>query len=243
MDQKMKCKLTFKEGKGIKAHIIPKSFYTIDYTDKIPLKIISSNRGTYPQRSQMGIYDSNIVTKDGETILQLLDDYACDLLIKNISSAKAIFDNEALQIDKYDYHKLKLFFLSVLWRASVSRNQFFKKVSLGIHEDIIRKALLTHDAGNSDFYSVILSIFDKPVNIVPTLSPEKSRFDGKNCYKLYLSNFSALVKVDSNRQFEEPLRSFCMENGKPLYILTRNFMDSKERGLMKTMAEKSLVSK
>ena len=124
----MKCKLTFEEGKGIKAHIIPKSFYSIDCANKIPLKIISSNRRIYPQRSQMGIYDSNIVTRNGETILQLLDDYACDLLIKNISSAKPIFDNEALQIDRYDYHKLKLFFLSVLWRASVSRNQFFKKV-------------------------------------------------------------------------------------------------------------------
>jgi len=206
----------------------------------MPLKIISSNKGIYPQRSQTGIYDSNIVTKEGEAILQLLDDYACDLLIKNVSSAKPIFDNEALQIDNYDYHKLKLFFLSVLWRASVSQNQFFKKVSLGIHEEIIRKALLIHDSGNSDFYSVVLSIFDKSRDKVPTLSPEKSRFDGINCYKLYLSNFSVLVKVDSNRQFEEPLRSFCMESGRPLYILTRNFMDSKERGLMKTMAEKSL---
>jgi hypothetical protein len=239
----MKCKLTFKEGGGIKAHIIPKSFYNIDCANKIPLKIISSNKGIYPQKSQMGIYDSNIVTKDGEAILQLLDDYACDVLIKNISSAKSIFDNEALQIDSYDYHKLKLFFLSVLWRASVSQNQFFKKVYLGIHEEIIRKALLIHDGGSPDFYSVVLSIFDKPVNNVPTLSPEKSRVDGVNCYKLYLSNFSVLVKVDSNGQFGEPLRSFCMENGRPLYILTRNFKDSKERGLMKTMAEKSLVSR
>lgn len=239
----MKCKLTFKEVDGVKAHIIPKSFYNIDCANKIPLKIISSNEGIYPQRSQTGIYDSNIVTEDGEAIFQLLDDYACDLLIKNISSAKPIFDNEALQIDSYDYHKLKLFFLSVLWRASVSQSQFFKKVSLGIHEEIIRKALLIHDAGSPDFYSVILSIFDKPANNVPTLSPEKSRFDEVNCYKLYLSNFIVLVKVDSNRQFEEPLRSFCLENKKPLYILNRNFMDSKERGLMKTMAEKSLASK
>jgi hypothetical protein len=239
----MKCKLTFKEGEGIKAHIIPRSFYNIDCADKIPLKIISSNKGIYPQKSRMGIYDSNIVTKDGEAILQLLDDYACDLLIKNISSANSIFNNEALQIDNYDYHKLKLFFLSVLWRASVSQKQFFKKVSLGIHEEIIRKTLLIHDAGSPDFYSVILSIFDKPANNVATLSPEKTRLGGINCYKLYLSNFIVLVKVDSNRQFEEPLRSFCMENEKPLYILNRNFMDSKERGLMKTMAEKSLASK
>ena len=233
----MKCKLTLKEGVGIKAHIIPRCFYEIDYTDKIPLKIInSSNEKVYPQRSHVGIYDSDIVTKDGEAILQLLDDYACNLLIKNISSAKPVFDNEALQIDNYDYRKLKLFFLSILWRASVSRHQFFKKISLGPHKEEIRSALLKNDAGDSDFYSVTLFMFDKPTNGVPILSPERRKLNGINYYKFYLSHFLVLVKVDSKPQ-EEPWRSTCMENGKPLYILTREFLSSKERGLMKVMAE------
>jgi hypothetical protein len=105
-------------------------------------------------------------------------------------------------------------------------------------EEEIRSALLKNDARGSDFYSVNLCLFDKPANGVPTLSPEKCKFDGINCYKFYLGQFVMVVKVDSKLQ-EEPLRSFCMEKGKPLYIIKRKFESSKERELMKIMAEKN----
>ncbi|MGD0336648.1 MAG: hypothetical protein ABSB18_06065 [Candidatus Omnitrophota bacterium] len=238
----MICKLTLKEGVGVKAHVIPECFYRIDSKNKQPLKILSSNEGIYPQRSQTGIYDPNIVIQEGENILQSLDNYASDLLIKNFLAAQTAFDGEILQIDNYDYNKLKLFFLSVLWRASVSQQQFFKVVDLGEHEENIRKALLENNAGDSDFYSVILSVFSGVQNGVGTLNPQKTKIDSINYYKLYLGNFLAWIKVDRRRS-EEPLRSFSMENGRPLYILKKNLHSSKEFPLMKSIAQRFQNSK
>lgn len=60
----MKCKLTkltFREGKGIKAHIIPRCFYNIDRANKISLEIVNSNEKIYSKRSQPCIYDSNSI--------------------------------------------------------------------------------------------------------------------------------------------------------------------------------------
>ncbi len=233
----MICKLTLKKGVGVNAHVIPKCFYRIDSKNKQPLQILSNNEGIYPQRSQIGIYDSNIVIQEGENILQSLDNYACDLLIKNFSFAQPAFDDEILQINNYDYNKLKLFFLSVLWRASVSQRQFFKIVNLGEHEDNIRKALLENNAGDSDFYSVILSVFFGAQNGVGTLNPEKTKIEGINYYKLYLGDFLVWIKVDSKQQ-EEPLKSLSMGNNRPLYILKKNLHSSKEFPLMKSIVKR-----
>jgi hypothetical protein len=52
-----------------------------------------------------------------------------------------------------DYHKMKLFQLSLLWRASVGSGPFFAKVSLSDnHTDQIAKRLLEGDAGKANRY-------------------------------------------------------------------------------------------
>ena len=43
---------------------------------------------------------------------------------------------------EYEYQALKLFALSVLWRAHTSTRQEFAKVNLGPHEPIIKDFLL-----------------------------------------------------------------------------------------------------
>jgi hypothetical protein len=141
----MKCKLTGIDGRPVKAHIIPKSFYVKDPGERKPNKIITNTKGVYPKKSPIGIYDETIVTEEGERIFTSWDDYAAELLLAKKSDFKKRFNKGeciAFEIENYDYEKLKLFFLSVLWRASVSSHEFFKKVKLGGHENIIRDALL-----------------------------------------------------------------------------------------------------
>ena len=52
-----------------------------------------------------------------------------------------------------DYHKLRLFQLSLLWRICVARGNFFDRVTSDTkHEPIIRKMLLSNDPGNPNDY-------------------------------------------------------------------------------------------
>src|SRR5690606_22273539 len=57
-----------------------------------------------------------------------------------------------------DYTKFKLFALSVLWRAGVSRNNFFRDVELGPHQEKLRYMLLNDHPGESSEYPFILTL-------------------------------------------------------------------------------------
>ncbi len=113
----MKCKLTGIEGKAVKAHIIPKSFYSIDPKEKKPMQILTNSPGQRSERSQIGAYDKTIVTEEGERIFDPLDNYAAKLLLKNREDFLPIGSPPVCLLKKeYDYKLLKQFILSVLWR-------------------------------------------------------------------------------------------------------------------------------
>ena len=156
----MICKLTGNDGQPAKAHIIPESFYLINRSEKGPLKLVTNTSGVYPKRSWTGIYDETIVTQEGEKRFLEWDDYAYRLLVEQINTAAELKHRGSVLAyiyDSFDYPKLKLFFLSVLWRAGVSSHPVFKRVKLGPHSSTLRNAILEANPGNSDFYATVLA--------------------------------------------------------------------------------------
>ena len=147
---------------GVRAHIIPKSFYNLDYSQPIPLHILTNSDSGYDGKSFTGIYDSTIVTEKGERVFSGWDNYAHQLLVADRDELSEVRDGGevlCLRAPQYRYDQLKLFVLSVLWRASVSGQPYFAKVRLGPHEEPIRQALLAGDPGDERFYSVTLACF------------------------------------------------------------------------------------
>lgn len=57
-------------------------------------------------------------------------------------------------IENIDYRKIKLFFLSILWRMSVSTLPEFENVCIGDNEETIRKMIVIEEPGKSSEYSV-----------------------------------------------------------------------------------------
>lgn len=233
----MKCKLTHTEGKGINAHIIPKSFYAIDPSETQPTKIITNVEGKYPQRSPIGIYDNNIVTAEGERVFSDWDDYASDLLLKQKMSFQPINHYEkivALQIAEYDYTKLKLFFLSVLWRASVSSQPFFHRIDLGPHEEQIRQALLNGDPKDSDWFAVSIAMWSDHSTWAGMMDPFRTKFDGINYYVFYLEHYIVYYKVDQ-RISSGLSQSIQLRPNSPLVVIGRELHASKERKIIEKM--------
>ncbi len=66
-------------------------------------------------------------------------------------------------IENLDYVKLKLFFLSLLWRMSISSLPEFENVCIGDNEETIRKMILTEEPGESSEYSVnaVIPLFNQ----------------------------------------------------------------------------------
>lgn len=231
----MRCKLTGEEGQGVNAHVIPRAFYRIEPAEKRSMKIMGTESNQHPRRSQIGEYDDGIVTERGERIFSPLDDYAAELLLERRGEFTTHEHNGvpvALEIQEYDYTALKLFVLSVLWRAAVSSRPFFSKISLGPHEKPIREAILNGDAGDSDWYAVSLASWHDTDARGSILDPHKNRFDGINYYQLYLENYIAYVKVDQ-RLGAADIRHIQLTPDRPLWIVAREFEGSKELKIMK----------
>lgn len=235
----MICKLTGLEGKPAKAHIIPESFYLIDKEAKQPLKLVTNTAGTYPKRSWTGVYDETIVTQEGEKRFLDWDDYAYKLLVEQINTARPLeYKNTVMAYvyDSFDYDKLKLFFLSVLWRAGVSSHAVFKRVRLGPHTEILIKAICECRPGNSEFYSTVLAFFNDDQTWAKIMDPFPERFDEIKFYRFYLGNIVAYIKVDKQLA-RSPLRQIQLTPNQPLILITREFWGSQENAVMKKILE------
>lgn len=232
----MICKLTGKAGSPVKAHIVPESFYLIR-PEQGPLRLVTNTPGRFPKRSPVGLYDSTIVTAEGEACFAPWDSYAAELLLHGFPTATPLKQDQGqivgYEYSSFDYTKLKLFFLSVLWRAGASSYEFFKRVNLGPHFEVLRNMLFNADPGRPDEYAVVLAVFDDDPEWAKIMDPFPGRYgrNGIRFYCLYVGNFIAYVKVDK-RPADAPMRELQVTPDAPLRILRRAYAESKERRIM-----------
>jgi len=239
------CKLTGDIGKPIKAHIIPKAFYELSEQNEGANKLISNSPGTFPKKIPVGIYDSTIVTQKGEDYFEKWDNYATKLLLGDNITFEKIQENGVLggwDLGVYDYKLLKLFSLSILWRAHVSSQVIFKKVKLGPHEPIIRELLLTGNAFDSNSYSVILSKWIDGGFGPVIMDPFREKYDGLNFYRFYCGRYIFSIKVDS-RPTVGAFRYAQLALNKNLIIIARDLKASKDFSVMQKIAKQNLSNK
>lgn len=133
----MNCKFCGQEKKLIKAHIIPKKFYLGIKEDRC--LSINSKTGRYAFQQQGG-YDSNILCADCDNhILGEFDKEGYRILFGDFSKYKYVQVHPQYKIyqidnDNFDYVKLRKFFISILWRASVSKLEEWSNINLGSYE-------------------------------------------------------------------------------------------------------------
>lgn len=231
----MKCKFCGIESALIKAHIIPAGFFRRIQLGKEALEVITNTAGEYTKRSQLGEYD-RIVCCKCEAIWQEWDNYAQELLAEEPLNGTARYRGNrkiCYVVDNYEYKKLKLFFISLVWRASVSSRKFFARVSLCQFEDKAKQHIVNNDPGGSEDFSVVLSKFDHPLSKA-ILDPYMYDNSGVNYVRFYLASYMADIKVD-NKPTPVPLSQSIMAENRPLYIICRDFNKSKELDLMRKL--------
>ena len=239
----MKCKFCGNDKRLIKAHIIPEGFFRRQRLGRAPLKLITNKAGEYGKKRPVGEYDKTTVCKDCENIWREWDDYAQKLLAEEPLNGQARYHDGqkiAYIVKDFDYKKLKLFFISILWRASVSNQPFFSRVSLGSFEKMAKDFIANNNPGDSEDFSVILSKFCHPLGKQSIMDPYqyKNKKTGVNYYRFYLAGYVADIKVD-HKPTPMPLSQITISENKPLYILCRDFRKSKELNLMKQLITQS----
>ena len=140
------CKLTGHHGAFVKSHIIPRAF-TDKSLDKIG-RIQAGQDGERPSLRYTSWYDDEIVTLDGERILTGYDTDATREIrrlglcwrffpVSNLNKSYKFDEFEMLEFSNVQTNILRLFFLSVLWRAAISKRREFQEIRIDV--DSLRK--------------------------------------------------------------------------------------------------------
>lgn len=171
VDREGVCRLTGERGRFVKAHIIPRALAPPRVGGEAFAQFGQRQR---PSRRRESWYDQNIVTQTGEDILTSYDTFAIRELrrLKLVWSAWGAMialstpDFKSIngtpcglrRVQFSDPLRIRIFFLSVLWRAAVSEMYEFQGIALG-QSDLrrLRRCIRDGIAPQEDLFPVTLT--------------------------------------------------------------------------------------
>ena len=232
------CKMCSETRSLIKAHVIPRSFFKQLNDGSGALKVAANKPGTYPRTSPAGVYDNELVCGRCEELFAPWDGYAQKLLLEPYNDSWYIeleSQRYAYVFQEVDYRRLKLFFVSLLWRASTSAEGFYERIRLGPFEDSAKHMILENDPGETERFAVILARFEDPLGRT-MLGPDRTKLFDINYCRFYLAGYVAYVKVDQ-RKSPDSLQEILLCKGRPFAVILRDFRTSKELVALRKLAK------
>ena len=200
-----------------------------------PFEILKSDGSCRARKSRKGLYDPQLVIDEGEKILQRLDDYAIKILRKRPSRSSYFRDEHGFiarddegpicyLIEDFDYTKLKLFSVSVLWRfCTTSMKQYAFK---GYDDDQrLREMIMTGNPGDAEQLSVMLVRYSDDLGKI-TVLPERISLCGQVFARMMFGSFSVYIKLDDANTIES-LRGHQLTPHVPWPVMISRFDKSK----------------
>jgi len=209
----MICKLCHQDKLLIKeSHIIPEFMYKPLYNEHHKIHLFEYPKVSPPKLISKGYYEKNILCQECDNvIIGKLETYASKVLQsgKNEKNKPLTAWNykthqgmRVAHIEGIDYTKFKLFLLSILWRASISKHRYFEGIFLGDHEEIIRKAILTNDPLDEDLYQVCIIACNEDVLMTRELILNPKQTKGDEPYiSFYITGAFYLFSISRNPIF------------------------------------------
>jgi hypothetical protein len=168
--RKSHCRLTGESGKFVEAHILPRALTKPALAGR---NFIQFGEGKRPIRRWSSWYDRELVTCEGEKILSGYDDWAIaelrrlKLVWQSWGPMISLSTGDSIKVDSSGYglrqlrcsdpDKLRLFFLSLLWRAAATTRPEFREIQLGTdHLEHLRIMVRDGNPRPLDFYPTTL---------------------------------------------------------------------------------------
>ncbi len=205
----------------IRAHIYPKKLYSpitespddVARGDKVPYQY-TRNTGQL-QQWQSGYFDDSILCPGCDNgLFGPWDRYAQAFL------AGLAGDGDIICVPEFDYHSLKLFFMSILWRSAATTLPFFASVKFGIWQEKLRAMLLAKDPGSFDDFSVNLVKY-RGEFAAAMLPPEFQSVQEMQFYRFRVPDYTLLVKINSVGVSPD-LLPFTIKPNNPLLIRVKH---------------------
>lgn len=224
----MQCKLCLQEKQLVKrSHIIPKQFFLKVSKGFGPVNSPDNwiySKKSKPHQTQNGIYVPDILCDDCEEKLGRFDNYGQTLLITEKNVQKD--DNENLwKVPNINYKKLKLFFLSILWRSHICNHSFFSAVQLTSDlETRLRNMIVDENPDSENKFSVFLLRYREIEAIRFAVYKWKEPCE---MYKFRLGYYAFFIKVDEN-SWPDIFQQYMLKPEQDLLIPVYNYKKTKE---------------
>lgn len=191
----MVCRLCKKEVQLIRqSHIIPKFMYKGIYEKSKKLVEVNLWKTHEPKFRPTPTYDEYILCKkcDNE-VLGRLETYAADVFFERTDlDFERVSEGgvTSLIVKNVDYKKFKLFLLSILWRASISKQELFKEIDLGRkHEETIRAMIYENNPGEADEFPVCVFGIRSRENLMlrTVVQPRRLKYELNTSYMFFIN--------------------------------------------------------
>jgi len=237
------CALTGGTGQFIKSHLIPRALTRLSKTGE---KYIQSEIGGRVTRPSDSWYDLKLVTQTGEDILSDIDSRGIDELKRlrliwsgcnGQDSVSYLLNLEQgpsfREVRVTDSSSLRLFFLSLLWRAGATKLVPFRYVQLTNTElEELRLRVLRKNPGPAEDFPILLHQITEGAahNRVPLLEEEAFvNIDGienasKGVYvRFYFDGLIARIYLRSRTELPEWLMKICIQDDKNILVCVHKF--------------------
>jgi len=175
-----KCRLCLEEKKLCFSHIIPEFMYRPTYGNNHRALVISKGQEKF---KQIGEREYLLCENCDREIIGKWEKYASPI-VKSIQDMKIDKFGDQYIINNIEYADFKLFQLSLLWRASVTSLKMFKDINIGVHEEVIRKMLLSSNAGQPYQYGCAMLVLPETKLLHRMIwSPMRETIDGFACFR------------------------------------------------------------
>ena len=244
------CKLTLRRGKYVKSHLIPQAFTRPSVAGEY---FISGGEGSRPKRNWTSWYDHQLVTRQGERILEEYDNWA----IAELRRLKLVWsgwrNKTSLELENWkgdpprgygirhieckNPDMLRLFFLSLLWRAAATTIPEFHAVELHSTDlERLRIMMLNRDPYPLDFYptSLLQIITRGPShNLGPVVKDFGGGDSGQERIRTFRYYFDGLVVHMYHNLAVGKLGTHCIGFARTLSVRTQTWEDSFQFANMK----------
>lgn len=245
------CALLGEEGPFAKSHLIPQALTGTEVSGE---RLIETARGFRPIRRFTSWYDHQLVTRKGEQTLSEIDTHGIAELRKHKlvwsgwgKDIKLNTDDYSVQpdvetglgirlIENVDSHKLRLFFLSLLWRSlSTKIKEFSHLENIGVDLRTLGEVIATKARTPASYHPIILNQMDSrgfTHNHTPTVQEIDFPFEGgirkALYYRFYMQGVVAhIYPEECNDLFSIAPVSF-IGGAESLWVFTRRFEKSKQ---------------
>lgn len=247
------CKLTNEHGTFVKSHLIPEAL-TRPAQKGSPL-VQYGNKNQKPIRRWTSWYDTELVTRKGEDILTEYDTWAINALKENkliwsgweeSNSLTGLQDANVKNfpgfriIQNFNSERLRLFFLSLLWRAAASSLKEFSEIVLPTDDlEKLRVMLVSRNHEPLYFYPItLLQLSTKgvihnqspilDVKIVPSFIGEQIK--EIPIYRFYFDGLIAHIHIQNTDDGTiSELGSLIVGSKEELFITTQTYENSFEK--------------